>query len=85
MNTGYLNSDLLSDGHKSRASERLGADLCRLFGLDPARYSPAFLRGAAMATAQLLGRSYAMNEAMTFDTPDEQHSITLFTESLHGA
>ena len=85
MRTGYLNEALLSPADHQRSAETMGADLCRLFGLDPSRYSPAYLRGCAMSAARLLGRHFAFT-VDPVETPQEQSEVTLFEESMnHGA
>lgn len=85
MRTGYLNESLLSPAEHQRNAEAVGADLCRLFGLDPDRYSPAYLRGAAMSATRLIGRYFAFT-VDPVDTDQEHADVTLFEDSLnHGA
>lgn len=83
MKTGYLQDATTTDGEHRRHALAMGADLCRLFGLDPARYSDAYLRGAAMSAVTLLGRYFAFTVDPA-DTPADQSDVRLFQEAMRG-
>jgi hypothetical protein len=86
VRTGHLNSDLLPEEQKHRSAVRIGAELCRLFGMDPTRYSDAYLAGAALAAATTLGAFFSLGFS-TMDlaeTPEDRHAQTVFREAMRG-
>ena len=82
MNTGQLNDAILPEAEKHRAALILGRKLCRRFGLDPDRYSSAYLVGCAMDVATLVGEVYAFGSTESIPTTDTEHAaIRLFQET----